>query len=51
MFASLIYELQKNSTFDNALKISIARASASAENSATSEWSELRAKKLLKQIS
>ncbi len=50
MFASLIYEILNKSSLENALKISIARASASAEISATSDWSELRAKKLLKQI-
>ncbi|MBE6414269.1 MAG: hypothetical protein E7035_06935 [Verrucomicrobiaceae bacterium] len=51
MFASLIYEITQKSSLENALKISIARASASAEISATSDWSEMRAKKLLKQIS
>ncbi len=50
MFASLIYEITKNSPLEDALKISTARASASAEISATSDWSEARAKQLLKQI-
>ena len=50
MFASLIFDIAKKSTLKNALKNSIARASASAEIFATADWSELRAKQLLKNI-
>ncbi len=51
MFASLIFEMSKNTSNKNALKNSIARASASAEILATSDWNENRAKQLSKEIS
>ncbi len=51
LLASIIAELYAGKDFKSALKISIARASASAEVPETASWHEARAKKLLKQIS
>ncbi len=51
MLASLIAEINKGTTFWDALKLSIARSSASAEISETAAWNNSRAKELLKQIS